>query len=272
MNSKQGSPRSSSCRIDHSAFDHFLLTRFAVYGPHGQLPSDAWLHDRFKLFEDFCLPSVKNQTCRNFSWGLLVSPGLPKWAHERLLMLGLTDDNLVVSHDWRSASAATAWILQHAEKDSILTTRLDNDDALATTFVERLHAKVQPRDVGAYNFAHGLQSTPKGLLFSFQNSNPFLSLLERTDVRTQTILALDHDLVGQTWPVRQIRGGPAWLQVVHENNLANAANGIPAGKFWATRRFILPYPTHGYRLASYVRDIRPFRVLARRIRRKLVRG
>ena len=48
---------------------HYLLTRFNLTfkewktSKNGELVlTDKWLKNRFELFENYCLPSVKNQT------------------------------------------------------------------------------------------------------------------------------------------------------------------------------------------------------------------
>lgn len=260
---------SHKCSANHSKFDHFLLTRFAVYGPHGEAPTDRWLHDRFKLFEDYCLPSVRNQTCKMFRWALLVSPDLPEWVKSRLLELGFNLEDLIISHDWRSSTAASAWVSRNSKSKAILTTRLDNDDALATNFVDRLHAKVRADELRVYNFTFGLQLTSAGVLMRAYRSNPFASLLEPTMNQPQTVLAIDHGLLKDSWPVQQIRGRPGWLQVVHESNLANTAKGIPGGASYANRIFILPYQSSNHGLAAWILDLHPFRALIGRILRRL---
>ena len=266
MNSRKESYLSHICHVDHASFDHSLLTRFAVYGPGGEIPDDIWLRERFKLFEDYCLPSVRSQTCQVFRWGLLVSPDFPAWARERLLGLGFKSEDLIVSHDWRSATAAAAWIDTHSANNSILTTRLDNDDALASTFINRLHANTSFGEVRAYNFTHGLQLTAKGVLLTRHLSNPFSSLSETGGTQIHTILASDHDHISHSWNLKQIGGAPAWLQVIHGNNLANVPRGFPAGKHWAARDFKLPQATHGYPIREYVNDFRPLSMLGRRLR------
>jgi hypothetical protein len=271
MNFRKDSRKSRTCHIDHSRFSHFLLTRFAVYGPNGEVPSDLWLRERFQLFEDYCLPSVRSQTCSVFRWGLLVSPEFPEWARLRLLSLGFSNDDLIVSHDWRGALAAAPWILKQSSNSSILTTRLDNDDALASSFVKRLHMKVRENEDCVFNFTNGLQVTPSGTLFSFHRSNPFASLHEASVDCVQTVLQVDHDALGMHWKIHQIWGKPAWLQVIHKTNLANTPRGLPFGAYWAARDMRLPSPSRRYPLVKFVKDLNPPQVLIVRIRHLLNR-
>ena len=61
---------------------HYLLTRFNlalwIEDKNGAaIDREEWLKRRMALFETFCLPSVKNQSCQNFSWILLVDANTP---------------------------------------------------------------------------------------------------------------------------------------------------------------------------------------------------
>ena len=54
---------------------HFLVTRFNLTVSEWKTTkngepvlSEKWLKNRFLLFENYCLPSVKNQTNQNFIW------------------------------------------------------------------------------------------------------------------------------------------------------------------------------------------------------------
>ena len=56
-------------------FQHFILTRFNVkakdWGEDSvgrQTLTSAWLDERFSLFLKYCLPSILNQSRKNFKW------------------------------------------------------------------------------------------------------------------------------------------------------------------------------------------------------------
>lgn len=61
---------------------HFLLTRFNLLlwrkDKEGNIVrSKAWLEHRFMLFEQYCLPSIANQTCKEFEWIVLFDSKTP---------------------------------------------------------------------------------------------------------------------------------------------------------------------------------------------------
>ena len=61
---------------------HFLLTRFNIMlwrqDKEGKkVRTTKWLEHRFTLFEKYCLPSIKNQTCQDFEWIVLFDSMTP---------------------------------------------------------------------------------------------------------------------------------------------------------------------------------------------------
>ena len=47
-------------------------------------PDEAWLDDRFRLFETFCLPSVRGQTVQELSWLVFFDEATPQRFRERI--------------------------------------------------------------------------------------------------------------------------------------------------------------------------------------------
>jgi len=253
---------------DAPPFDHFLLTRFSVPSPSGDEPNDNWLQERFKLFERYCLPSVQAQTCQSFRWGVLLGPSAQDWVIGRLRALGIAQENMVVSPDWRSESVAREWIQRYRCHDDVLTSRLDSDDALSIRYIQRLHSIRNLESPTAVNFNRGLQVTPNGLLRVRDPHNPFISLFMNVGTKFQTVLAFDHDNVATRFPTRQIGGQPGWLQVIHGSNLANQPRGLPALPSRSGRTFIAQLPSTPYSPADYFRDTR----IATRTRERLCRS
>ena len=62
-------------------YKHLIFTRFNL---QYELDSDlhlqaAWLDERFRLFEQYCLPSIVGQTDLHFTWVILSSNQTPDW-------------------------------------------------------------------------------------------------------------------------------------------------------------------------------------------------
>ena len=76
-------------------FKHFIVTRFnlPIFQPKfgGEAVSrldEGYLSYRFGLFERFCLPSIKGQTCQDFHWLVLFDSQTPDSFKERAMELG----------------------------------------------------------------------------------------------------------------------------------------------------------------------------------------
>lgn len=213
-------------------FQHLLLTRFNVriFSDRGTDPD--WLRHRFRFFETVCVPSVLEQTTRAFRWLLFCDAETPGWALEKLRVL-VGDDSRVTlafvigpeSADQRWRAVATAL---RPETTHLITTRLDNDDGLSRTFLETVQHQFAGQDFEYVNLPAG-HTCFLGRIYRWRDeSNPFLSLIERIDGRAsgaQTVMARAHQRVKHAHVVRQVECGPAWLQMIHGQNVWNMVRG-----------------------------------------------
>jgi hypothetical protein len=211
-----------------TSFKHFVLTRFNVAGVKGlerglDLP---WLEHRFDLFDQFCFPSVRGQVCQNFTWIVLCDSRTPATFRQRLEALSrwpnfvpvFADD---VRHDFVNRVIASRL---PATTRFLITTRLDNDDAISTDLVRIVQEQFREQELEFINFVDGY-CWHRGRLYAQTHlSNQFLSLIEPVD-QFKTVWTVEHLLARQHGSVMQIFGKPAWLQVVHGQNVANRVGG-----------------------------------------------
>jgi hypothetical protein len=135
---------------------HFVLTRFSVRmtaeggrrpGGDWRLPTDLFdpdrLDARFRLFEISCLPSLLHQSHQDFDWVILIDPALPLPYRQRLERL-VSSRPRVYLHEYSSGMnlGELSWLAPYISGDpaGILTTHLDDDDAMSESFIERLQA------------------------------------------------------------------------------------------------------------------------------------
>ncbi len=212
------------------SLQHFFLTRFNISseGKEARIRRrDGWLDRRFELFERYCLPSVAGQTNRDFRWLIYFDAATPEPYRERIdhLRKMRSFEPLFVENFSPSMAAQDVAKRLNLQTDHLLTTRLDNDDAIARFFVAKLH-EVSAKASGdiVFNFKHGL-GLNRGKLYEAQDrKSPFTSLLEGSkDIRT--IWHAQHRRLDQHWPVEQVLVEPAWLQVVHKDNVSNRIKG-----------------------------------------------
>lgn len=219
-------------------FHHFIITRFNVNIYDIDFPKrleDTWLSLRFELFQKYCFPTVSAQTNTDFTWLVLFDEQTPprykalinvfaKFKSFTPVYCGAFDTIMpTVSQRMKEIAPDAEWFV---------STRLDNDDALSTGFVQCLHGVVnslteenlRPSDTLYINFPNGLQ-WHDGDFYDFQDvTNAFVSLVERPD-DPHTVFWVDHPCIHDVAPVIQAKTDPLWLQVVHDMNVYNYVRG-----------------------------------------------
>jgi hypothetical protein len=123
----------------------------------------------------------------------------------------------------------------------LITTRLDNDDAVASDFVEQTQRAFTGQDREYLNFPIGYQWRDGRLYHTIQRSNPFVSYVERlpadgTRLPT-TVYSGGHDLLRRSAGVRQLWRPQIWSQVLHGSNVLNDLQGIRRVRFRPPPRF-----------------------------------
>jgi Putative rhamnosyl transferase len=224
--------------------EHFVLTNFNIrfdFGrrdPEGELVDlrDArvrtpeWLEQRFRLFEGFCLPSLTNQTCLDFTWLLGYDPvGTPPEHQRRLRSYESAFANLRLVPEATSFSQAVAGYLG-SRRCRLLTTRLDSDDALHRTAIARLQEHAAGDRLEFLNLLLGYSySYPDGRIrLRRDENNHFLSLAENfAGGAPRTAVCVSHRRAAELAPVRQLGHRPGWLEVIHDRNLKNVLTGRP---------------------------------------------
>jgi hypothetical protein len=104
----------------------------------------------------------------------------------------------------------------------IITTRLDNDDALGIEFIETTQRAFSGQRFEFINLTNGyVLNLNKDWLYKYEHpSNPFLSLIEDVE-EFKTVYCGDHGELLSTGKVKQLETKPLWLQVVHGRNQTN---------------------------------------------------
>ena len=224
---------------------HVIVTRFNLKSQvwrttknNEPLQTQAWLRHRFELFEQYCLPSVQNQTNQNFEWFVYFDTETPPEflskinhyakSYGNFKPVFLEDIELLKPH-------IKAHLQQNTQTPYLLTTRLDNDDSLHQTFVQTIndcaqnqisHANNAPETPLLIDVTHGfmLDTQPKMLLGNCKMPfNPFMSLLEAVEPNNEPITIYHQNQ--EHWTAHpnclKIANKRLWLQVIHEKNKLN---------------------------------------------------
>jgi hypothetical protein len=213
---------------------HLLLTRFNTamsFAPSARRLQTGWLIARLALFEQYCLPSVAGQTGADFQWLVFFDAASPEWFKKRISAFAPLVNPIYVD------GSATDEVLARkvletglVSRPFLVTTRLDNDDAISKDHLARVQKAFHHQDREFINFPFGLQLFHGHLYSVYWPTNPFLSLIEKVgdDGQFTTVFSVAHDHVGHENKVRKkVLRGPQWLQVLHDSNLGNALRGWP---------------------------------------------
>lgn len=229
----------------------YILTRFNLRlwrrNKFLQPVNDSkWLEERFVLFEKYCLPSIMAQTQQNFRWIILFDAETPQEYRKRIKELRqrcpqLTPVPVEPEHSWCFAKIFQQCVKYDLEQlaqegihpRKITTTYLDNDDALAKDYLQRIadeSASVECRSIITFHYGvqyfEGMQLANRILY----RNNHFQTLVEPFTKGQQalTIYGIGshanlYRLSSELALIREIKtpDSPAWVEVVHGKNIGN---------------------------------------------------
>ena len=190
------------------------------------------------LFEKYCLPSIKNQSCKNFEWIVLFDSMTPDRFKERIACYQQDCPQLAPifvepENGWRFAEIFRDEIVKRLKAKRVISTYLDNDDALNNCFVEDLQQRaLSVADGTFFYYDEGYQyyTEDQFMMQIRYPRNHFVSVLEQGDAATVKGI-FGH---GRHYYIDSIEGAkiehikkkPMWCEVVHEKNVLNDANFI----------------------------------------------
>lgn len=214
-------------------FVHVVLTRFNTavsYAPLARRLDTTWLQSRLQLFEQYCLPSMASQRNAEFRWIVFCDEESPTWFHDKmnsyrpllnpLFVSGLLTDDRIAASLAREG---------YVDAPHLITTRLDNDDALANHHLSLVQSEFRRQEREFIAFPIGIQLFRGHLYNVFWPSNPFVSLIEKIgeDNHFTTVCCVRHDHLRGVAKVRTLMRSAQWLQVIHGNNVGNSLRGWP---------------------------------------------
>ena len=214
-------------------FNHFFLTKFNVRSFQDLRPGcePEWLERRLNLFDQYCFPSVAHQSNQNFQWLVFFDLDTPEPFKQRIA-------NYV--HQWKNfipvyldcplpygqfPDQVRAVVRDYipADCEYLITTWLDNDDAIHKDYVQMIQDNFNQQDGETLNFIFGYPLAEGKLYFDFEVANHFISLIEKyTPDAFNTCLCRPHkELYEVCQSAKKILCKPAWIEVVHGSNYMN---------------------------------------------------
>lgn len=218
-------------------FSHLLITRFNIkintdltksLNSIDIATNEEYLNYRFHIFEEYTVPSVQNQTVNDFVWLVFFSSNTPEKFKKRISMIEKKLKNFrpVYIKDSDPFNDRLIKLINDTQSDWILTSRLDNDDAIHEKFVEQLHYIVRASEGGEYVilFPLGLQyDESKNILARYYfETNHFSSLIINKTQNSDHILNYDHMKIRQKYVVSIcLENRPMWMEIIHKTNVSN---------------------------------------------------
>ena len=221
-------------------FQHIILTRFNILlwdkAKDGRkVRTASWLDHRFLLFEKYCLPSVKNQSCQEFEWIVLFDSMTPDSFKERIVSCQKECPQFVPvfvepENGRNFVDIFRTEIVKRVKAKRVITTYLDNDDALNVKFIEDLQHRAVSIDDDTfiyYDDGYQLYTDYKYVMGIKHPRNHFVSYVEKGDPATVKGVFCygTHYYIYTVKGVKieHIRKKRMWCEVVHEKNMQNDA-------------------------------------------------
>jgi hypothetical protein len=181
------------------------------------------------------LPSIKNQTCQNFEWVVLFDSttqepfkkkidGYKKECPQLVPVYVPPENGRYFAEIFRTE------VVKRLNAQRVITTYLDNDDALSIHFVEDMQKRAESLSNGTFiNYVDGYQyfSDYKYVMQIHYPRNHFMSVVEEGNPATiKTIYGYGSHYYIEKIPgvkIENVKNQPMWCEVIHEKNMGNDA-------------------------------------------------
>lgn len=227
--------------IHHAILTRFNVRRGADIDP--RVLSLEWLDERMQLFEKVTVASVMAQSQLPDAWLVFFDENTPQSARDLFQRIAANLPQLRAEYCREFTAQVCAERISRRLPEGVdwlITTRLDNDDALNPRFIEGVRSLVHPGVREFINPTHGLIAA-QGMLFRKRDySSPFISLSEPLN-GFSTVLIDQHQRLSRHGHVRQCSLTDAWIQVVHGSNLANQVRGVRVSPSMVSMQVLPPF-------------------------------
>jgi hypothetical protein len=164
-------------------FKFYIVTRFSIldhkakhwdYTKHDnnensykkKLFSEERLSNKFKMFEKVTLPSINNQTYKNYEWHIYTSPYLPDKYKKKLINITKNNNKIKIFYVNSMNEMKNKTNSFFKNKENYATLRLDDDDGLNKKFLLNL--------LKYKNKNGNIISCPNGKKYKIDNNNIIL--------------------------------------------------------------------------------------------------
>jgi hypothetical protein len=187
---------------------HILITRFDYPSSYRNI------EERIDLFRRFTVPSIQNQLCQDFTWAIKTK--LP------LSDLGLDGMNVVKIDSEKK-------LQEFALDERIITTRIDNDDAVHTSYIAKIQFYAEKVKDGTFiDFNGYCFDSRKNKIYKSNKyvkvTSPFVSVVEN-GLNMKGIYMDFHNRLDKHGPVLKL-DSRMWMQIIHDTNVSNKVTSV----------------------------------------------
>ena len=200
------------------------------------------MDDRLRLFEKYCVPSIKAQTCQDFEWLIILDRrtsqddifNIHRLAPRAVLFYNIWPDTKF--HERKSEQGTWKGSFVHRaefKSEYAIMTRLDNDDAINVNFAKYVQDALLPIEEPhntIVDFLNGCfydEKTGKCHLCRHSTGSPFITFVSKVSPYMDTVYRTSHremcihrkdkpKYIAHDYPNQVM-----WAEVIHENNKAN---------------------------------------------------
>lgn len=187
-------------------------------GNHKGLDSD-YLKYRFELFDKYTVPSICNQTNKNFKWFVIYDKRTPHQFHNKILSYGKLPfyEPVFVEPGFSLKTFVDKLICD--ERYYYVTSRLDNDDALMPDYVELVQKKARealPKDKYITSIRNYRYDVNERTLTTYKmKKNHFISRIGNVYEWAQYDMPVS--------PLAYVKiSGTHCVEIIHEKNVLNS--------------------------------------------------
>jgi hypothetical protein len=219
-------------------FQHYLITRFNLRRQdwistknNEKVLSESWLEERFELFENFCFPSVKNQSNQNFKWLVFFDTNTPEKYKRKIEEYTEVFKNFhpfFIEGMKNFLPSIKEKVNKFDAEKYIITSRLDNDDSLHEDYIAVVQSYFKAQDYMAIDVidGYGMQIGNKVRLGRMRHLyNPYISLIEKKE-NCKIVWHTGHAYWKYERNVFRVKSKPLWLTIIHKKNKANKFRGF----------------------------------------------
>ena len=220
-------------------YKHFIIIRFNIRAnftcnlkdsssnPMNRILDETYLDERFFLFETYTLSSLKNQTCQHFETIVLFHKNTPTRFKDKVLKLQreYPFQTLFLADEEKFSFSQYICDKYGKKSDYYITSRLDNDDMVADTYVEQIQKYIDNQ----HNLETCFLSFPRGQKLDLFNGKRYDFLYKQNHFlsmwgpQSTNVFQYDHSSIDNSGvDIVVLESEEAmWTEIVHSTNVAN---------------------------------------------------